>query len=67
MSVKHQRVKFWLLKTNLKALAKKKKRKAKCGEKMSGKKKEMVRKKRVCRKSEETLVILHMLIFLICL
>jgi hypothetical protein len=34
---------------------------------MSGKKKEMVRKKRVCRKSEETLVILHMLIFLICL
>jgi len=66
MSVKHQRVKFWLLKTNLKALAKKK-RKAKCGEKMSGKKKEMVRKKRVCRKSEETLVILHMLIFLICL
>jgi hypothetical protein len=48
-------------------LAKKKKRKAKCGEKMSGKKKEMVRKKRVCRKSEETLVILHMLIFLICL
>jgi len=66
MSVKHQRVKFWLLKTNLKALAKKK-RKAKYGEKMSGKKKEMVRKKRVCRKSEETLVILHMLIFLICL
>jgi hypothetical protein len=27
MSVKHQRVKFWLLKTNLKALAKKKKTK----------------------------------------
>jgi hypothetical protein len=54
------------IKKKLKALAKKK-RKAKCGEKMSGKKKEMVRKKRVCRKSEETLVILHMLIFLICL
>jgi hypothetical protein len=55
------------IKKKIESFGKKKKRKAKCGEKMSGKKKEMVRKKRVCRKSEETLVILHMLIFLICL
>jgi hypothetical protein len=54
-------------KKKIESFVTKKKRKAKCGEKMSGKKKEMVRKKRVCRKSEETLVILHMLIFLICL
>jgi hypothetical protein len=41
--MKHQRAKFGLLKTNLKASTKKKK-KVECGEKMSGERKERVRK-----------------------
>ena len=44
MNMKHQRAKFGLLKTNLKASTKKKKKKVECGEKMSGERKERVRK-----------------------